>query len=168
MTISAFVSWHIAQKKQWTKIYEVQLEKVYHPVFVLLENYFYKYHKHEKDGSFILALWNADQIIQNNRLLTNPFLYILFENFKAEPKPRKKAKIFNKISKEIISTYSIMRASIFSCGLSIGYIRQKKLYKNYFYFFKVILKNIVFIFIGLTLMVVWVLLLNYVFKLLGS
>jgi len=106
-----------------------RLEKVYFPLYVLLEDYFYQFDKFEYP-KFIPLI---KRIIEENRLLAGNFLYSSFEDL-CKDWDEKQYKRFCDI---VLFEYNELLRSVGLPTLSFHFRMKHKMYRKRNYFYKI-------------------------------
>lgn len=92
-------------RTKYDKAFERErLEKLIFPIYVILEKYLYNYEY--KDISCQLAISQANDILNKNRLIAGNDLYNSFVFFKNTTNRKYKKKRFNSFSSKLISDYN--------------------------------------------------------------
>lgn len=125
---AVIVIWQNNRKRD-AELAKERLEKVYHPLFVKLEKYLYRYESFSEDKDFWCKISACYAIVSSNRLIVSTYFYLLFYRFMEEDKC-KKDKIFIELSEALVDGYSSMRKQLGLGGIGIQYREKKKLFKS--------------------------------------
>lgn len=140
-SITTFFGVYLFFKDRNKELSREKLEKVYFPIFIELENIFFKY---KDEPMFLMAVTKVKDIIDKNRLIAGNTLYYSFKNF-WECKEKDKLYFYEKFSNLLIKDYNSLCKKVGIPKISATHRFQNGLYDKKgktFFLVKVIIQSL--------------------------
>lgn len=115
---------HYFYKRQNIPLKMSRIEKVYFPVYIAMEKYFYRY---SDDSDFLMMTHKIKKIIDDNRMIAGNLLYSSFYNFYSNMNQ----KTYNKLCNRILIDYNDLLHSVGLPKIYPGYRRKHHMFDKF-------------------------------------